>query len=185
MDGKIITAMAYIMTPGKEYGTPSQMYLDTISCGYTDFGFDLSVLHQAVELNAKRITSASSIIFKWSEKQEKQFISACPRCGICSMNNPMHHNALSRRADVYICDECGMGEAIKDMLGEPDPIDEWYAVREYLKKKNSSVSFYRNGAVYHINNLSTAYRTSIFFRYKLSQPKYTRCYLRSFLSAEY
>lgn len=135
INGKAAEAMAYIMTSGKEYGNPSQMYLDTISRGYADFGFDLSILHKSVELNANRITcpGSSTIIFKWSEKQEKQFISACPRCGIRSMSKPMHRNALSRRADIYICDECGMEEAVKDMLGKSDTIDEWHAVREYFK----------------------------------------------------
>lgn len=54
IDGETISAMAYIMTPDKEYGKPSQTYFDTISCGYADFGFSLSDLHKAVEQQLKR-----------------------------------------------------------------------------------------------------------------------------------
>ena len=32
---------------------------------------------------------------------------ACPRCGMDVMKTPVHTNALSRAADVYICDACG------------------------------------------------------------------------------
>lgn len=133
IDGKTISAMAYVMTPGKEYGKPSQTYFDTISCGYTDFGFSLSDLHRSADLNTKTINNsnnASFVILEWNERQKKQFVSVCPRCGMHSMRNPMHHNALSRRADIYVCEECGMEEAINDMLGEVDPIDEWYAIRK-------------------------------------------------------
>ena len=37
---------------------------------------------------------------------------ACPRCGMDVMKTPVHTNALSRAADVYICDACGSTEAI-------------------------------------------------------------------------
>ena len=37
---------------------------------------------------------------------------ACPRCGMDVMKTPVHTNALSRAADVYICDACGSTEAM-------------------------------------------------------------------------
>ena len=37
----------------------------------------------------------------------------CPRCGRQSMNINPSKNALSRRAGVQICDECGMLEALE------------------------------------------------------------------------
>lgn len=42
---------------------------------------------------------------------------ACPRCGRMAMDKNPARNALSRRATVYVCDRCGMAEALEDMLG--------------------------------------------------------------------
>ena len=47
--GKLISAMAYIMTPGHRLSAPCQAYVDTIAQGYEDFGFDLGPLVLAVE----------------------------------------------------------------------------------------------------------------------------------------
>lgn len=49
----------------------------------------------------------------------------CPRCGKYAMRYPITTNALSRRADIYICDNCGMTEAIDDFLGKPTLLSEW------------------------------------------------------------
>jgi len=46
----------------------------------------------------------------------------CPRCGTGSASK---RTALSRYADVYICDECGTDEAIRDAAGNPMPLDDW------------------------------------------------------------
>ena len=54
----------------------------------------------------------------------------CPRCG--EELDGISRHALSRRADIIICDECGVKESIEDavaagfMKGEkPLPIEEW------------------------------------------------------------
>lgn len=47
--GKLITAMAYIMTLGHRIAPPGAAYLDTIAQGYEDFGFDLGPLMLAAE----------------------------------------------------------------------------------------------------------------------------------------
>lgn len=52
---------------------------------------------------------------------------ACLRCGN-PLDNHLVLNALSRHADVYVCRECGTNEALRDALGEPLPLQEWYAV---------------------------------------------------------
>ena len=50
----------------------------------------------------------------------------CPRCGRQSMNINPSKNALSRRAGVQICDECGMLEALEDMPGGIKlPLSAW------------------------------------------------------------
>jgi len=40
----------------------------------------------------------------------------CPRCGTGTAST---RTALSRYANVYICDECGTDEAIRDAAGTP------------------------------------------------------------------
>ena len=49
----------------------------------------------------------------------------CPRCGKDTMNLNPFRNALSRHADIHICDECGTSEAMLDFMQNPLPIDQW------------------------------------------------------------
>ena len=49
----------------------------------------------------------------------------CPRCGRMTVKDRLHTNALSRYADVYICDACGTDEALRDWSGNPLPDGEW------------------------------------------------------------
>lgn len=64
----------------------------------------------------------------------------CPRCGRMSVKDRLHTNALSRRADVYICDACGNDEAIRDWKRKPIPLAEWAVA------KLPTVRVARNGA---------------------------------------
>lgn len=49
LDGKKVTAMAYVMQPRFDLNEPSPSYLDTIREGYQAAGFDQAVLDQALE----------------------------------------------------------------------------------------------------------------------------------------
>jgi len=49
LDGKTVSAMVYVMTPGHRLGYPSDFYYNTIREGYKTSGFDTAVLEQAVE----------------------------------------------------------------------------------------------------------------------------------------
>ena len=54
---------------------------------------------------------------------------ACPRCGKMAMDaESVTRNALSRRATVYICDACGMQEALEDMMDSITPLTAWAIV---------------------------------------------------------
>ena len=44
MDGKTISAMVYVMTPGHSFGIPSDHYANVIWEGYETAGFDTQVL---------------------------------------------------------------------------------------------------------------------------------------------
>lgn len=49
----------------------------------------------------------------------------CPRCGMDSMKDKLHTNALSRHADIYVCDDCGTAEAMLDHMRNPLPLEDW------------------------------------------------------------
>ena len=51
----------------------------------------------------------------------------CPRCGEDRMKEPVHTNALSRVADVYVCDACGTAEAMLAYMKQQYPLTCWAA----------------------------------------------------------
>ena len=72
---------------------------------------------------------ASEIILAFATDQENR-PRRCPRCGKLAMDPEcIQRNALSRYADVMICDACGTDEAMRDFVGEVLPISEWYIVK--------------------------------------------------------
>lgn len=54
----------------------------------------------------------------------------CPRCGKDTMKAKLHTNALSRYANVYICDQCGTAEAMLAFMQNPLPIEDWACFRK-------------------------------------------------------
>ena len=62
-------------------------------------------------------------------RQDKDEHMPCPRCGRDSMKEHVATNALSRHADVYVCDECGTSEALLDMMQNPLPLADWACMR--------------------------------------------------------
>ena len=58
-------------------------------------------------------------------KQQAEANTDCPRCGQNKLKSPLTHNALSRYADLYVCDECGLTEAGLAMMNNPLPIEQW------------------------------------------------------------
>ena len=49
----------------------------------------------------------------------------CPRCGRYRMDSDPIRNALSRHADVQVCNQCGTEEAVADFIHSPMPLTEW------------------------------------------------------------
>lgn len=71
-----------------------------------------------------------AIIEQFAKKQQGGHF-ACPRCGAMAMNpEGATRNALSRRADVYICDACGTYEALEDMMDSRTPLTAWAIAQE-------------------------------------------------------
>lgn len=58
-------------------------------------------------------------------KVQTDGIHFCPRCGRMTVKDRLHTNAWSRHADVYICDECGTDEAMRDFARCVLPLSEW------------------------------------------------------------
>lgn len=64
-----------------------------------------------------------------AQRQEVS-IGACPRCGYRPMNPKLMFNPLSRYADIFICESCGMEEAMMAAAHQPPlPFAEWAAFR--------------------------------------------------------
>lgn len=76
--------------------------------------------------------TVTDIIANWKKAQESGAVLPCPRCGWMKMKEKLCTNALSRRADVYICDSCGTAEALEDFYREPQfnwaerLVSEWF-----------------------------------------------------------
>lgn len=64
-------------------------------------------------------------VAKIKQYQMKGVHLPCPRCGRYNMDSHPVRNAMSRHADIYICDECGMDEAIRDFTGSALPLEDW------------------------------------------------------------
>ena len=60
-------------------------------------------------------------------RQEAGEHMRCPRCGADTMKEPVHTNALSRIADIYICDACGSAEAMLAFMRQQYPLTSWSA----------------------------------------------------------
>ena len=68
-------------------------------------------------------------------RQEAGEHMPCPRCGRDTMKKSIHTNALSRHADIYICDACGTEEALLKFMHNPLPMREW---AYFLPKQTAS-----------------------------------------------
>ena len=53
----------------------------------------------------------------------------CPRCGCDTMKPDVYTNALSRVADIMVCDDCGMNEAKLAFMGNQTPLAQWACFR--------------------------------------------------------
>jgi predicted RNA-binding Zn-ribbon protein involved in translation (DUF1610 family) len=98
-----------------------------------DCGSSLSVLYgidfcRIINENADTPEQIKAHIENLKTLQDADKLMPCPRCGNLQMKLPSAHNALSRYANVYICDACGMDEALRDAFGKrPLLFDEWVA----------------------------------------------------------
>ena len=72
------------------------------------------------------MTEVADIARYWRIRQASGKKLPCPRCGRATMKKDLCTNALSRHAQgVYICDECGTAEAMRDYLDIPLSLRQW------------------------------------------------------------
>lgn len=84
--------------------------------------------------NNAAITPARIIIEQFGRAQKKNVVTfPCPRCGHDTMDGVLTMNALSRRANVYICSRCGTDEAMYDFARANDDIENWSIVKAVRK----------------------------------------------------
>ena len=58
-------------------------------------------------------------------RQESGEYTLCPRCGLPTMKKDLYTNALSRIADIMVCDTCGLDEAKLAFMGSPNTLYQW------------------------------------------------------------
>ena len=59
----------------------------------------------------------------------RQTGACCPRCGAKPDCYEHQQQALSRRANILICNACGTAEALDDFLGNQTPLADWAVVK--------------------------------------------------------
>lgn len=59
----------------------------------------------------------------------------CPRCGLDTMKDKIHTNAMSRHADIYVCDDCGTAEAMLVFMQNSLPLEDWACFKPALNLK--------------------------------------------------
>ena len=104
-------------------------------------------------------------------KQDKKLYAhgdaaAPPKCLRCGSPLAAHLmvNALSRYADVQICEACGMDEALRDAAHTPLPLAEWDAVKSGQKRRKvhllsgAELHFFRSVQA-HLQASNAAHRT--------------------------
>lgn len=98
--------------------------------GYEGFAAAIGKYDELIsEESAKEIAGNIGAV----QRDEVDNERICPRCGKETMHRKAAKNALSRHADVYICPDCGMQEALMETAGLPPlPFSEWAGVKEYV-----------------------------------------------------
>ena len=92
-----------------------------------DQGGSLHVVHGADRCHKIRTEEEARITLDWYGKHQPQEHARCPRCGDM-MWGPKARYALSRWADITVCETCGMQEALEQAgIVQKLPLMKWCA----------------------------------------------------------
>ena len=93
-----------------------------------DCGGSLHVAYGADRCHKIRTEEEAKITLDWYGKHQPDEDARCPRCGEMMWGKKSRH-ALSRYADIFVCDQCVTIEALECAgLTEKKPLMKWCAV---------------------------------------------------------
>jgi len=67
-----------------------------------------------------------TVLRQLDQQREREFFNGCLRCGLETMKPRLATNAMSRLEDVWVCDRCGVNEAMDEFAGTVLEIPDWY-----------------------------------------------------------
>ena len=95
-----------------------------------DGGGSLGIVYGEDRCHRIRTEDEAKGTLDWYGKHQPEKDSRCPRCGEVMPGSKSRH-ALSRWADIMVCDCCGSIEALeKAGLAETLPMMEWFCIRQ-------------------------------------------------------
>ena len=99
-------------------------------CPAWDSGGRLNVILGVDGCHKIRTEDEATTTLDWYGKRQKKENTRCPRCG-SHMEGKTAGHALSRWAEIMVCDMCGTFEAMEAAgLMERIPLTQWAAVKE-------------------------------------------------------
>ena len=97
-----------------------------IMCAW-DTGSSLSVAYGADRCHKIRTEEEAKATLDWYGKHQPEKDARCPRCGDMMFGSRATH-AISRWAEITVCDRCGTEEALEQAgLAKKKPLTEWCA----------------------------------------------------------
>ena len=94
-----------------------------------DMGSSLNVCYGADSAHKIATEAEAKITLDWWGKHQPESDCTCPRCGAPMLGKKVHH-ALSRQANIFLCDLCGAAESLEDAgLTERMPLMKWYSIQ--------------------------------------------------------
>lgn len=99
-----------------------------------DCGSSLSVAYGADRAHRVASEAEIKVSLEWLGKRQRKAAGGghCPRCG--AVLESFERHALSRRADIIICDADGTAEALEDSGMAPRmPLSKWWCVQNNWK----------------------------------------------------
>ena len=105
-----------------------------------------------------------AILLDLKARQESGQHMTCPRCGRDTMKEPIHTNALSRSADLYVCDECGTCEALLAFMKNPMQLEDWACFKPKCPPSDLE-TLALNQAIQQLDEIQIPYLSELFARW--------------------
>ena len=98
-----------------------------VMCAW-DCGSGLSIAWPVDRCHKVSTEAEAKVTLDWYGKHQPEEDCRCPRCGEM-MFGPKARHAISRWADITVCDSCGTAEALeKAGMMETTPMMKWAAI---------------------------------------------------------